>query len=353
MDFKFSKDSDDLQMDNPAEKKKQSALLVLLLILIGGFSYVYFFTGLIKPQETLKAPEPPVVAQQAVKMPLPARDGETAKAEEKTPDKTDTPKAAAPPPAAAVVPAAVPAVKPAAAPVNPPVAKAVPAPPKPKEEPAKAEAAKPAVKKASPAPAAPAETKKPVAEAKKPAVAEKKSPPAAEAKKPAPAVVPKQETVAKTKNPPTDSWVVVVGNYVLSEALSADMGRVQKAGFEPVVKPSDRKKTTMNRLFVSDSAERETALETLAKLKRFTSDAFVIDQGGRFAVYAGSYLQSESANAEKDRLKAAGFTITLKQTDISIPSQRLSIGPFKNKKDADAALARLKSSGMKAAISQK
>jgi cell division protein FtsN len=64
-------------------------------------------------------------------------------------------------------------------------------------------------------------------------------------------------------------------------------------------------------------------------------------------------LQIEAANSEKERLKAAGITTTLKQIEIAIPSQSLSIGPFKSKKDADAALTRLKNAGIKATLSQK
>ena len=58
MDFKFSKNSDDSQQESPDEKRKQSTLLVLLLILVGGFAYLYFFTGLIKPQEAQNRPKP-------------------------------------------------------------------------------------------------------------------------------------------------------------------------------------------------------------------------------------------------------------------------------------------------------
>jgi cell division septation protein DedD len=131
------------------------------------------------------------------------------------------------------------------------------------------------------------------------------------------------------------------------------MGRVRKAGFEPVVKPSTKKKSSMNRLLVAEFADRSAALSSLENLKRHTSDAFVIEQNGKFAVYAGSYLQTESANLEKDRLKGAGFTVTVKHIDIAIPSQSLSVGPFKTKKDADGALGKLKSAGIKATFSRK
>lgn len=336
MDFKFSKDSDGAQSeDNAGDKKKQSALLILLLILVGGFSYLYFFTGLIKPMETKKVTEAPATPPQAVKMPLPSRDGEAGKTEEKTAAKAEVPKPAATAPAVAT-PAAKPA-QPATKPAAPTVKTAVPV--KVKEEVKKTEAAKPAEKK----------IEKNAAEAKKVPVDKK-----AAAKKPAASdSKAKAEAVVTTNKATAESWTLSVGNYVLEEALSADIGRVRKAGLEPVVKASARKKSTMNRLFVSDFNDRASAQATLEKLNKHTSDGFVIEQGGKFSLFAGSYLQSEAANSEKDRLKAAGFSVTIKNSDIAIPAQSLSVGPFKTKKAADAALAKLKSVGLKATFSQK
>ncbi len=352
MNFKFSKDSDDSQhQEAPGEKKKQGVLLVILLILVGGFAYLYLFTGLIKPNEAQKPAEAPAPAPQVDKLPLPPREGEPAKPDAKSPEKTEVPKAVTTAPEAGTVPAAKPATAPTAKTAP------APAPSKPIEEPKKAVSVKPADKQPLPARIADkkgeniAVTK---AEAKKPAVADKKVVPAKEGvKKPVSAGQAKPKTVAQAKKDGPGSWSLIVGNYVLEEALSADMSRVRKAGFKPIVKPAGRKKTAMNRLLVSESIDRATSLSTMDKLTRHTSDAFVIEQGGRFTIYAGSYLQSESARTEKERLEAAGFTTTLKHVDIAIPSQSLSIGPFKSKKEADAALGRLKSAGIKATLSQK
>ena len=340
MNFKFSKDSVDSQQETPGEKKKQSSLLVLLLVLVGGFTYIYFFTDLIKPQEEQKTAEAPAPAPQVVKMPLPPHGGEPAKPVGKPSEKAEAPEGAVPAPAATAAPPAKPAQASAAKPAT--------AQSKPKEEPKKAEAPKPADKKPQPVAVADKKVAKVAAkvEEKKPATADKKSTTAKEGNK-------KQEPIVKAKKTTSDTWSLIAGNYVLEEALSADMGRVRKAGFEPVVKPSARKKSAMNRLLVSEFNDHASAQAALEKLKRHTSDAFVIEQGGKFNVYAGSYLQSESATSEKERLKAAGFTVTIKHTEIAIPSQSLTFGPFKNKKDAVDALGKLKSAGIKVTLSQK
>lgn len=360
MDFKFSKDSENVQQEAPDEKRKQSALAVLLLILIGGFTYVYFFTGLVKPQEVQKPADIPVTAApQIVKMPLPPRDGEAVKAAEKAAAApAGSPKDGTPAVAASAVPAAKPAAappKPAAVPAAvPPKPAAAPAP-KPKEEPKKADVVKPTDKK--PLPVSAAEKKAaipaPKPEVKKAVETEKKIAPAKETtKKAATTGAVKAKSAEKVKPATSGSWSLMVGNYVLEEALSADMGRVRKSGFEPKVKPATRKKSTMNRLYVSEFNDRVTAQSTLEKLRKHTSDAFVIEQGGKFVVYAGSYLHNGAANSEKERLKAAGFTTTLKHADIAIPSQSLSIGPFTSKKAAETARDALKKTGVTATLSQ-
>jgi cell division protein FtsN len=325
------------------------------LILVGGFAYLYFFTGLIRPQEAQKAAATPVVASapQVVKMPLPPREGEVA-----MPAAAPPVKVAPTPPAAKPLAVAPSPAKPVVAPVTALPDKAAPIPPaaKAKEEVKKSAQVKPAekpplpvagaVKKAAAAPA----VKPP---AKKAAEAAKKSVPAkAPVKKVAASGTAKARTGVKIKPVVPDSWTLIVGNYVLEEALSVDLGRVRKSGLVPVVKPGSPKKTVMNRLLVGEFSDRTAAQATFEKLQRLTSDAFVMPQGGKFAVFAGSYLKSDSAASEKERLKAAGFPIKVKYMELAIPSQTLSVGPFTSKKEADAGRGKLQRAGMKVTLSQ-
>lgn len=355
MDFKFSKGPGDTSLQEPpAEKKSQSALLVLLLLLVGGFSYLYFFTGLIKPPEAPKPVE--TAAPPVVKMPLPPRDGGAAAVTDKAKDQARD--------AAAKAQAPQPTQAPAVATPVVPVVKVPPQPlVKPKVESQKPELAKTVEKKPVPAPAgdkqsqkavvAKVEEKKPVSE-KKPLVTAKKTETEVKPanKKPADRTVKhKKSTVAATaatKEGAGDSWSLLVGNYVLEEALSVDLGRVRKAGLTPVVKAGARKKSAMNRLLFAEFTDRDAAQSAIAKLKRHTSDAFMIEQGGKQFVYAGSYLLDARAASEKERLNAAGFSVTLKRADVTIPTQSLTVGPFNDKKAADAALSKLKSVGIKA-----
>ena len=375
MDIKFDKDNEGEQTPAPApsgDKNRQSILLVLLLILVGGFGYLYFFTGILKPQEAQKQPEAP--PPQVVKKPMPAREGEAAKGA--APDKKAAESAKPEPPKVAK------AEPQSAAPVP------VKPPEKTKEEPKKPEPAKTAEKRPMPAPPSKAgqpvqavvpvkpEGKKPVAE--KPE--EKKATPVKPSDKKVSAVKPDEKLKADKKQvkakepekkdgdrkkasssakPPAKkapessgigSWTVVVNSYTLEEALSADMARVKKAGLEPSVKAGTKKKTNMHRLFVAEYDSKEMAQAELQKLKKHTSDAFVMQHGGKYAVYAGSYVLDARASSEMERLGASGIKLTQKRAEVAIPTKQLTAGTYRTRAAADEAVAKLRKEGMKPSV---
>lgn len=363
MDFKFSKDLE--ESSNQAvdgSKGNQNVLLVVLLVLVGGFAYVYFFTGLIKPLKVQKPVE--VQVPQVVKKPIPSRDGEPVKVGAAA--APEMKKEVAVPSAGKPEPPKVVQLSPAVA----PVAKEAP---KPKEEPKKPEPSKPAVKKPMPVlaekpeqkpaaakgdgkAAAPVEKKQPVAVEKKDATAKK----IIDKEKAAGGEVKAKKTVAKSEKKPaagtgqvsSGRWTVMVGSYLLEDALAVDLVRVRKAGLEAAVIPGARKKAQMNRLFLAEYGDRSAAQAELDKIRRHTSDAFIMDHGGKHAVYAGSYLLNERALSEKERLAAAGFSLTLKRAEVAIPSKILTAGTFSDKKTAEAALKKLKAAGVKASLSK-
>ncbi len=351
MDIKFNKDSADNQQAGADGKGKQNALLVVLLVLAGVVAYIYFFTGLIKPMQEQKSAEAPPPAAQVTKIPLPPADGTPAKA--KADAGAELKKDAAEPAAAsAPVAAAKPAVQETA---------------KVKEEQKSTGEAVPSIKK--PLPTAgkvtvkkptPPEKKEPVAVVSKPQPAKVVEKKPVEVKKPvekpaAPATVAvkaKKEALVSGKVIGSGPWTVLVGNYVLEEALATDLARVRKAGLEAFVVPGSQKKTHMNRLLLAEFTDRESAQAELNKLKRLTADAFIIDNAGMHAVYAGSYLLAERAGSEMERLAAAGFKLTLKRADVSIPTKNLTAGSFAEKSAAEGTLKKLRSAGVKAALTR-
>jgi cell division septation protein DedD len=246
---------------------------------------------------------------------------------------------------------------------------------KPKEELKVAEEALPAVKKPLPVAGKAGAKKTAPIEKKQPAVAENKPLPAqegqqkvADVKKPVEKQAAAVTAVAKVKKAQqkpvkkavaasakvagSGHWTVLVGNYVLEEAMAADLARVRKAGLEAYVVPGAKKKTRMNRLLLAEFTDRDSAKAELSKLKRLTADAFIIDNDGMHVLYAGSYMHDSLATSEKERLAAAGFKLTVKHVDVSIPTKNLTAGSFAEKSAAEDVLKKLRAADVKATLSR-
>jgi hypothetical protein len=335
MDFKFDAGSKGDAASQGQDKGRQTVLLVLLLLLLGGFGYLYFFTGLIRPQELPVAPQP---VPQVVKQPLPARDGVQSQM-------SSAVQAATVPapvlPAGAAKPSTTPAGPPsvqkptAVAPVAAPTAvKPVAPADKPAEKKSVVDPKQVAVKPAQAAKVEPAKSAPSAKTVVTPQPAVKKTP------------APKPVVVAKAGGP----WTVVVGSYVLEETLAADMARLKAVGLTPVMTSGQRHMTTMHRLKYADYADRDTALQAVDLLKRRGGDGFVINKSGKHEVFAGSYAQLASAQAEQQRLAAAGVTVSIQKSQVGVPSRKLTAGTFTDRRVAESALKKVKQAGIGAPV---
>lgn len=350
MEFKFGKEpagnaESQHEEQGQQDKGRQTTLLVLLLLLVGVVGYLYFFTGLIRPQE---APPKPLPPPQVVKQPLPpkgetppqppAKPAEQAKAgvPAAPPVAPQAPVAAAKPAPVAAAPVPVAAVKPPPAPAPAakpaPAAPAVPAKPPVTQPPAKAEVkqpAQPAAKKPEPAKAAAVPTPKAAVPA-----ADKK----ADVAKP----VQKKAPVAKSVGP----WTLVIGLYTVEAALAEDMAKLRKAGFNPVITMGPKKPVAMHRLHYGVFDDKDEAQKAVEMLKRQTGSGFSVQKGGKHEVFAGSYAVRAGAESELQRLTAAGLKVSLQKTAVPIASRKLTAGTFTDRKDADAALKKAKAAAI-------
>lgn len=356
MNFKFSKGSDEpSQAVEEVPKKSQSALAVLLLILVAGVGYIYFFTDMIKSNP--EAVSPPAPAPQVIKKPLPPRDGVAIDTKDVVPAAATVKSIPTPITPASVVKKDIVTAKPVL-----PVAK-TPVPTKTVvATPIKTPIAKVVEKKSLPVTEKNAEQKKtdlkpvPVISNKKVAPVKAADTKSSDLKKSAsnsnvkPSDIHKKTTVQELARKEAGTWTVQVGSYVLEEALAADLVRVRKAGLDANVVSGGRKKTSMNRLFVAEFTEHAAGQAELDKLKKYTSDAFMVDHDGKFMVYAGSYLLDSRVASEKERLSAAGYHLTVKRVDIAIPTKVLNAGIYTDKKRAEDAVKKLKAAGIKAIL---
>ena len=330
MEFKFNNETTEGETPvQPQEKGRQTGLLVLLVLLLGGFGYLYFFTGLIRPQEQPPAPQPP----QVVKQPLPARDAAPAE-----PPKSAEQKAqATSPPAASPVPAA-----PAAKAVTKSADSKVAAAPVAKPEEKKPASVKPEPAKSASTPAA----KKP--EPVKPALPAKQTEKAAVTPKAVPqktAAPVRKAVAAPKKNGP---WTVVAGLYVVEETLAADLPKVKKAGLTPLMTSGPKRPVSMHRLFYNEYADKDKARQAVEMLRSKAGDGFSVQRGDKHEVYAGSYAVQSGARSEQQRLAAAGINVTIRKSQVPLASRKLTAGTFTDRKAAEEALKKLKGAGIAA-----
>jgi cytoskeletal protein RodZ len=340
---------------NGTRGSSQQILLLVLLFLVLVFGYLYFFTNVIRQREEVAKAPPAQTAQ--VRQPLPPRPDQggekpaAAKPEEKPPTQAKPEKPVSPPapPQAKPVP---PQVKPAPPQVKPVSPQTKPAPPQAKPaavppQPAPAKAVKAEEKplhkeqaKASPAPVQPAATEhkagaKPVAAA---TAAAKKAPAAVAARQ---AAKPAAEQGA---------FALLVGEFAVDKEMKSTRAKLKKLGVTPVHEKKVEKLQTMHRLFLADFDSHYAADIELQKLAKVCSSTFILEQNGRYAVYAGSYLHERGAAAEQKRLAGKGFKLGIKTAKVMVPVKRVTAGSFSSSPDALNEASRLNKQGITARV---
>lgn len=373
MNREFDQEPDDSTASKGGSNTR--VLLLVLLLLVAVFGYLYYFTGLIRPRAEVPQPQPAATTQ--VKQPIPPRPGaEPAPAAAEAGKQAET---AAGKKTAESKPAPVKAEQAPAMPAKSQQAKTAPVKPE-ALRPAKSEAPKSGTGK----PEAPKAGKieapkaaKPESSAKqvtpKPAVAVKHQPavkPEAKATKEAPAAKAKlaKEKTAKATSAKVEAvkkpsqsrkpeehgeYTLKIGDYVVPSAMDKVKGKLHAAGLSPVVKQGPKVKEPMIRLYFGEYADQESARKELAKLHDATAEAFMLNEGGTYRVYAGSYFLHERALKERDRLAGQGVKVTLKNASVPVPTLLLTAGSFSTRTEALKAVGKLKKQGLAASVIEK
>jgi cell division septation protein DedD len=278
------------------ERGSSKVLLLLLILVVAAGGYLYYFTDYIRPQEG--GTKPPEGVTGKVVKPLPARQ--------------------------TVMSSAQPMAKPAGVPTGtkplPAKQTALPSQPKPAAMPAK-----PAAKTVqSPIKAAP----QPLPAALKPVL----------------------KAAKRGKKQLKGHYTLLIGVYVLDKSVYDDKARVKKAGLTPVVRKGGHKRITMNRLLLASFADKSSADAELKKLQKVTDGAFILQENGKYAVYAGSYFVEGMAAREQDTLYKHGINLVMKKVQVTMPVLRMTAGSFASHEAAQKEAARLKKRGLDATV---
>jgi len=326
-------------------------ILIVLLLLTAALGYLYFFTGMIKPREQITAVTPSTVAP--VKQPLPPRPDQggiepqpAAMPEDKQPGPATAGKTATPPASPETKPAVAPASKPVAAPAPKqavaPASKPAAAPaPKPAQAPVQAKPAKGV--KAVEKPSAKVQAKAP---AVPPAKAQKeiKTKPVAVAAGKVDKIV--KPSAGKKRSATKGTYTLLAGEFASDRETEKARLKLEKQGISNVGVRKSKKDETMHRLFLADFDSREAAEAELRKLLSQSGSAFIMNEKGRHALYAGSYLHERGAVAEQKRLARKGVKLTLKTVKVSLPISEVTAGSFSGSEAANKEAIRLKKKGI-------
>ena len=239
-----------------------------------------------------------------------------------------------------------PAVVAAGAQKQVPVVAEKPAQPPVKPEPLKAgkvdaaEVKKPPVKHD-----VPAATKSPDAKVEKTAVAIK-SP----EKKPVAKAANTRQQGKPAEKKMAGAYTLRIGTYLFENNLKPVEAKLKKAGISSVQRHKIQKLEPMQRLFFAEFSDHDAAVEELEKLKKNAPDAFLLDENGKFVIYAGSYYRESKAAIEQDRLFDKGIKLVMKKVQVKVPVIVLTAGSFAGREQAQKSAAALKKSGIIAQI---
>ncbi len=158
------------------------------------------------------------------------------------------------------------------------------------------------------------------------------------------AAAPVQTAAGKT---PGGAFTLVVGTYVLKSSMAGDKAKLERSGIKPVSVASGKRNEPMNRLHVADFGTQAEAQAELNRVRAASSDAFVLKENGRYAVYAGSYFAYERAIEERDQLQVKGINPTIRKSVTPVSTYTLTAGSFSSREAALEEAARLKKLGFK------
>jgi hypothetical protein len=142
-------------------------------------------------------------------------------------------------------------------------------------------------------------------------------------------------------------FTLVVGTYVLKSSMLADKAKLERAGLKPSVSAGRKMSEPMNRLLVAEFGSYSSARSELNRVRKTSKDAFLLQEKGRFTVYAGSYFRHERALQEQERLRRQGFVPIVKKSDAPVSTFTLTSGNFPTREAALKEAARLRKLGFK------
>jgi cell division septation protein DedD len=181
----------------------------------------------------------------------------------------------------------------------------------------------------------------------------KVAPPPAKSPSPAPAKPAPEKTVVKK---PTPTPVTTVGGPYLiqagayGETANRDraIAKIKALGYEAQVTPLSRT-LPMTRLLIGVYPPA-TARAKAQELEPMVPKNFTLPRGDALALYAGSYNDTNKAQAAIQALAARGVSVTEERAEVKTTLWRVSFGGFADKAQAEKVADQARATGLEARV---
>ena len=139
---------------------------------------------------------------------------------------------------------------------------------------------------------------------------------------------------------PAPAFALTAGSYLYRSELNRAIGQIEKMGYK--VTSSQRLEShEMTRLLVGLFA-KPLAVQRLAEVKKLSDGAFLVAEEGKYAVYAGSYIDLDQARRSADLLYQKGVKVEERRIKVDLPRTTLRFGGFATRGAAEKVASRLK-----------
>ncbi|MDX9709255.1 MAG: SPOR domain-containing protein [Trichloromonas sp.] len=161
-------------------------------------------------------------------------------------------------------------------------------------------------------------------------------------KKPAPASAP--ASTAAVGGP----YLIQAGAYGETTNRDRAMAKIKALGYEAQVTPLNRT-LPVTRLLIGVYPP-ETARAKAKELEPMVPKNFTLPRGEGLALYAGSYTDSNKAQAAVQALAARGVTVTEERAEVETTLWRVSFGGFADKAQAEKVAVQARAAGLEARV---
>lgn len=150
------------------------------------------------------------------------------------------------------------------------------------------------------------------------------------------------------------TYMLALGEYPSKLMMADAIAKIKSVGLTPQVEQGPQKTEQMIRLHLGNFPNQQQAQKAFKKLQLHTANGFMqLNEKNQHAVYAGTFLDQNSAKNEQTRLARHSIKVRLEKTSATVATFQLSAGNFTGQETARKYADKLEQLGLKSVIAEK